>query len=163
MNQKQAISDKAGTEAPEKGLAGFIKTAGAILAISYPVLAFSTGARALYQLFLKEGVSDILPPALSAVAALCYLVATVGFAYRRGWAWRLSVAVLIFETLMTFIVGTLSFIYPEVIGRTVWRHFGIDYGFFPLIQPLLGLAWLLHPETLRAYGIRSERTMNGTQ
>jgi len=155
MNQKQAISDNAGGPAPEKGLAGFIKTAGAILAISYPVLALSTGARAVYQLFLKEGVNDILPPALSAVAALCYLVATVGFAYRRGWAWRLSVGVLVFETLMTLLVGTLSFIYPDVIGRTVWRHFGVDYGFFPLIQPLLGLAWLLHPETLRAYGIRS--------
>jgi hypothetical protein len=55
---------------------------------------------------------------------------------------------------MALIVGGLSFIYPEIIGRTVWRHFGADYGYFPLIQPLLGLAWLFHPETLRAYGIR---------
>jgi lysylphosphatidylglycerol synthetase-like protein (DUF2156 family) len=163
MNQKQLVSqsDNAGRQAPEKGLSGFIKTAGAILAISYPVLALSTGARAVYQLFLKEGVGDTLPPALSAVAALCYLVATVGFAYRRGWAWRLSVGVLAFETLMTLIVGSLSFIYPDLIGRTVWRHFGVDYGFFPLVQPLLGLAWLLHPETLRAYGIRV--TVNSEQ
>lgn len=159
MNQKQLVTDSsnAGNEAPPQGLSGFIKTAGSILAISYPVLALSTGARAVYQLLLKEGVTDYLPPALSAVAALCYLVATVGFAYRRGWAWRLSVGVLAFETFMTLIVGTLSFIYPDVIGRTVWRHFGIDYGFFPLVQPLLGLAWLLHPQTLQAYAIRRPR------
>lgn len=144
----------AGNKTAETGLTGFIKAAGSILAVSYPILALSTGARALYQLFLKEGVADYLPPALSALAALCYLVATVGFAYRRGWAWRLSVGVLGFETLMTLIIGALSFIYPDVIGRTVWRHFGADYGYFPLVQPLLGLAWLLHPTTLRAYDIR---------
>ena len=55
---------------------------------------------------------------------------------------------------MTLLIGTLSFIYPDVIGRTVWRHFGADYGYFPLVQPLLGLAWLFHPEILAIYGIR---------
>lgn len=139
---------------PAAGMSGFIRAAGNILAVSYPVLALSTGFRAVYQLFFKEGVTDYLPPALSGVAALCYLVATIGFAYRSRWSWRVSVGVLAFETLMTFIIGTLSFTMPDVIGHTVWRHFGADYGFFPLVQPLLGLAWLFHPETLRAYGIR---------
>lgn len=55
--------------------------------------------------------------------------------------------------MLTFVVGTLSLIIPDVIGRTVWRHFGADYGFFPLFQPLLGLAWLMWPETLRRYGL----------
>lgn len=108
----------------------------------------------MYQLFLKEGVASYTGPALSAVAALCYLTATIGFAYRRRWAWWLSVLVLGFESLMTLIVGTLSIINPELVGSTVWRWFGIDYGFFPLLQPLLGLAWLFHPETLQSYGIR---------
>lgn len=138
----------------EGGLSGFIAAAGVILAVSYPVLALSTGVRALYQLLLKEDVTNYLAPTLSAVAALCYLTATVGFTVRRRWAWRLSVGVLAFETSMTLIIGTLSFIYPEVIGRTVWRHFGADYGYFPLVQPLLGLLWLFHPQTLVAYGIR---------
>lgn len=135
-------------------MSGFIGAAGVILAISYPVLALSTGVRALYQLFFKADVTDYLPPALSAIAALAYLIATIGFTVRRRWAWRLSVGVLGVETLLTLLVGTLSFIYPDVIGRTVWRHFGADYGFFPLVQPLLGLAWLFHPKTLRVYGIR---------
>ena len=127
--------------------------AGITLGLSYPILAFSTGARAVFQLLFKEGVTDYLPPALSAIAASCYLLATIGFFYRRKWAWMLSVGVLSFETLMTFVIGSLSFIIPAVIGRTVWRHFGIDYGFFPLFQPLLGIYWLLSRETLRAYGV----------
>jgi len=141
------------TAVARNGLSGFISAAGVILAVSYPVLALSTGVRALYQLFLKEGVTNYLPVYLSAVAAVCYLLATVGFAVRRRWAWKLSVGVLAFESLMTLLIGTLSFIVPEVIGSTVWRHFGADYGFFPLVQPLLGLAWLFHPETLRVYEI----------
>ena len=137
----------------ENGLSGFISAAGVILAISYPVLALSTGVRAIYQLFFKEGVVDYLPVILSAIAALSYLLATVGFAVRRRWAWQLSVGVLLFETAMTLVVGTLSFIYPEMIGRTVWRHFGADYGYFPLVQPLLGLAWLFHPDTAPLYNV----------
>jgi hypothetical protein len=140
-------------QAPQR-LSGFIAAAGVILAISYPVLALSTGVRALYQLFLKEGVTNYLAPALSLVAAMCYLTATVGFIVHKRWAWRLSVGVLMFEALMTVVVGTLSLIIPDVIGNTVWRLFGADYGFFPLIQPLLGLAWLFNAQTMVVYGLR---------
>lgn len=142
------------TAAPSS-LSRMVAISGAILAVSYPVLALSTGVRALYQLLFKVGVSNYLAPGLSGVAALCYLIATIGFAYRRRWAWRLSVGILIFETLLTIVVGTLSFIIPDVIGQTVWRHFGADYGYFPLFQPLLGLLWLFWPETLRVYGLRT--------
>ncbi len=130
-----------------------ISTAGYVLGISYPLLAISTGFRAVFQLFFKEGVENYLAPSLSLVAAICYLLATVGFFYRKRWAWNLSVGVLIFETMLTLVVGTLSFVYPDLIGRTVWAYFGRDYGWFPLIQPLLGLAWLYWPETKEKYGI----------
>lgn len=139
---------------PEDAMSYLMSVTGFILGISYPVLALSTGVRAIFQLFFKAGVIDYLPPALSAIAATCYLLATIGFFYRRAWAWRLSVAVLAFETLLTLLIGTLSLIYPEMIGRTVWRYYGSDYAFFPLFQPLLGLLWLFRAETLRAYGIR---------
>lgn len=134
-------------------MSDFAYAAGVTLGLSYPILALSTGARSIYQLLIKEGVTYYLPPAMSGLAATCYLVATVGFAVRRKWAWRLSVGLLGFETLLTLVVGTLSFIYPDLIGRTVWRHFGADYGYFPLVQPLIGLVWLFSPGTLRAYGI----------
>jgi hypothetical protein len=153
MNQVEQPGNDTHSEA---ALSTFDNAVSMILAFSYPVLALSTGVRATYQLFFKEDVTNYLAPALSAVAALCYLVATIGFAHRRKWAWKISVASLGFETVMTVIVGTLSFIIPDVIGRTVWRHFGADYGYFPFIQPVLGLVWLFRPETLRAYGIRRQ-------
>ncbi|MGL4650204.1 MAG: hypothetical protein ACRC1H_12415, partial [Caldilineaceae bacterium] len=66
----------------------------------------------------------------------------------------LSLGSLGIETLLTLIVGTWSFLNPELIGSTVWRHFGADYGFFPLFQPIIGLLWLLWPATMVMYGIR---------
>lgn len=126
---------------------------GYILGVSYPVLALSTGVRALYQLFLKEGVTNYVGPLLSSVAAILYLIAAIGFFKRTPRWWRISVTALALETTMTLLVGTLSFIIPDAIGGTVWRHFGQDYGFFPLIQPLLGLAYLLWTPTRVAYGV----------
>ncbi len=139
MDLRRAKERAPGSQAgpPAAHLSSLLSVFGYILAVSYPLLALSTGARALYQLLLKEGVTNYLAPSMSGVAALCYLAATIGFAYRHRWAWRLSV----------------SFVVPDVIGRTVWRHFGADYGYFPLFQPLIGLAWLFWPETRRAYGL----------
>jgi hypothetical protein len=94
-------------------------------------------------------------PALSALAATLYLVAAIGFAVRKRPAWIVSVSSLSLETLLTLVVGTLSWpsLYGDFIGGTVWRLYGQDYGFFPLFQPLLGLVWLFWPTTLQAYGI----------
>ena len=135
---------------------------GYMLTVSYPLLALSTGVRALFQLLLKQGVVNYLAPTLSLVAALCYLTATVGFAYRVRWAWRLSVSVLVLETTLTFVVGSLSLIIPETVGRTVWRHFGADYGYFPLVQPAIGLAWLFWPSIKQQYGFSSSRIEEGS-
>ena len=137
----------------ENALSGFIQAAGVILAISYPVLALSAGVRAFYQLFLKDGMTNYLPAILSGVAAILYLLASLGFIIRKRWAWRLSVSILTFELAMVLLVGTLSLFFPDAIGRTVWGHFGADYAYFPLIQPLLGLAWLLNRQTRITYGI----------
>jgi hypothetical protein len=141
--------------APWRGrLDDVFSVSGYVLAVSYPLLAFSTGGRALYQLFFKPGGTAHLPALMSGLAALCYLVAAIGFAYRRRWTWWLSVGALSFEMVMVLVVGTLSLVIPAVIGRTVWRHYGEDYGYFPLFQPLLGLGWLFWSATLDAYGIR---------
>ncbi len=141
------------TSEPVSAGSSLISTLGYVLAVSYPVLALSTGVRALYQLFFKEGVTDYLPVYLTLLAATLYLIATLGFAYRRPWTWWLSLISLGVETILTLIVGTWSFVNPELIGGTVWRHFGADYGFFPLFQPILGLIWLLWPATRALYGV----------
>ena len=140
----------------QNGVAGFIGAAGVILGVSYPVLALSTGVRAIYQLGFERPIENVVGSSLSLLAALCYVVATIGFFKRTTWAWKVSVGVLCFESLMTLLVGILS-LYPptaSTIGRTVWRQFGADYGYFPLIQPLLGLAWLFHPDNIRLYGVK---------
>lgn len=163
-------------EKSNNAFSNFIVAAGVILAVSYPVLAISTGFRAAFQLFEGEASNS---PWLSLLAALCYTLATIGFAKqpREGarqptkpartplgrWyrnltpqqAWKISVYVLAFETLMTVVVGTMSLVAPEVFGRNVWQFFGRDYGYFPLLQPLLGIAWLFNSNTLRNYQIRT--------
>lgn len=144
---RQASVDSGSTE--------LVTVLGYILTVSYPLLAVSTGVRAVFQLFLKDGVVNYLAPTLSLAAAICYLTATIGFAYRRRAAWRLSVGVLLFETALTLVVGSLSLIIPEAIGRTVWRHFGADYGYFPLFQPAIGLVWLFWPSIRQQYGLNS--------
>ncbi len=131
--------------------AEFLRIVGYILGVSYPLLALSTGARSVFQLFLRDDLVSLLPPLLSAFAAVCYMLAAIGFFLKRRWAWRLSVTMLCLETVMVVVIGTLSFAMPHVIGHTVWRHFGVDYGFFPLLQPILGLIYLFWPETKRAY------------
>lgn len=136
----------------ESCYAGLISGIGYVLAASYPVLALSTGARAGYQIFFKEGVVVFhLPSLLSLLAALIYLVAAFGFAYRRRWTWWMSLGALSVEAVLVILVGTWSLVDPETVGRTVWRHYGEDYGYFPLIQPLIGLLWLLWPGTRRLY------------
>lgn len=128
---------------------------GYILGISYPLLALSTGARGAYQLFFRDDLPT-LAPALTIFSSLLYLIAAVGFFKRTRHAWRVSVTALSIEAVGVLTVGTLSFLAPDLIGHTAWSHYGMDYGFFPLIQPLLGLAWLLYRPTRAAYGI-SER------
>lgn len=147
--------DGSSQAAVDSGSTELATVLGYILTVSYPLLALSTGVRALFQLFLKEGVVNYLAPTLSLAAAVCYLTATIGFAYRRRSAWRLSVGVLLFETALTLVVGSLSLLIPESIGRTVWRHFGADYGYFPLFQPAIGLVWLFWPSIKQQYGLDS--------
>ena len=57
---------------------------------------------------------------MSLLAATCYLIAAIGFAYRRRWTWWLSVVMLGFELAMVLLIGGLSLVYPDAIGRTVW-------------------------------------------
>jgi hypothetical protein len=49
---------------------------------------------------------------MSLLAAGCYLVAAIGFAYRRRWTWYLAVVMLAFETVMVVLVGGVSLVGP---------------------------------------------------
>lgn len=133
------------------GVSPFLRAAGQILAVSYPVLALSTGVRGVYQLCCKPEQTDWIAPTITVVAALFYLLATLGFLIQRPWSWRVAVALLAFETLGVLGVGTLSWLQPEALGHTAWTFYGQDYGYLPLLQPVLGLWWLLAPVNRAGY------------
>lgn len=154
INTKDGVPND---EVPSDEEPSIVSSIGYVLAASYPILALSTGTRAIVRLFFRDS-PDLFAPTMSAIAALLYIIATVGFAYRRKWSWWLSIGSLGIETVLTLVVGGLSYVNPELVGRTVWRHFGEDYGYFPLFQPILGLVWLYWPETLRQYGFGSPTT-----
>ncbi len=157
-----STADTSRKAAEEKELSTFASVAGVILGVSYPLLAISALARAGYQLLLKEGVTNYLAPTLTLVAAVLYLIATIGFLYRRSWTWRLSVGSLSIETILALTVGILSLTIPDTIGRTLWANFGMDYAFLPLIQPILGLVWLTRPAVMISFGVRKGNSAPAT-
>lgn len=122
---------------------------GRVLIAVYAVFALAATGRSSVQLLEKAGEAP-LPYALSAVAAVVYIAATLGLAEvgprPRLVAW---VAVLV-ELTGVLVVGTLSLVetgwFPD---DTVWSGFGSGYGWLPLVLPFLGLAWLLRNRSER--------------
>lgn len=148
------MSPRIDETAPATTPLGKVATAaGVVLAISYPVLAISIGVRAVYQLCCRPDLPGKVGPWLSLLAACVYAVAAVGFARRTRRAWRISMAALSFELVMVLLVGTITLLSPTAIPHTAWGNFGRDYGFFLVLQPFLGLLWLMWPSTRAAYGI----------
>jgi hypothetical protein len=112
--------------------------AGRALVAAYAVFALAAGARSGVQL-LTHGGRAPLAYALSAVAALTYLAATV--ALRR--AHRVAVYIAAGELAGVLTVGVWSRLDPGAFpDDTVWSGFGAGYGCVPLLLPLLALAWL---------------------
>ena len=94
-----------------------------------------------------RGVTPIVgdldkPHTLSALAAVVYILATLAliFAGRRGWYLVAWIAIS-FELAGVLIVGTLSYLVPDIFGHpSVWSYFGglgpdgyIGYLFVPLV------------------------------
>ena len=128
--------------------------AARLLIALYALFAVAAGARALYQIATKWQQAPFAY-ALSALAALLYLLACAGLARRTPAAWRLAVAVCAVELAGVLIVGALTLAAPGLFAAaTVWSAFGAGYGFVPLLLPALGLAWLARPATRRAYGLQ---------
>jgi hypothetical protein len=112
---------------------------GRVLVAVYGVFAVAASARAGVQL-LRDWHEAPLAYALSGVAALVYVVATVALA--RG-ARRLATTAVVVELVGVLVVGVFSLVDPAAFPRaTVWSGFGSGYGYVPLVLPLLGLAWL---------------------
>jgi hypothetical protein len=116
---------------------------GRALVAIYAVFALSASARSLVQLATKADEAPVAY-ALSAVAALVYVAATLGLAEVGPAPRRLAWAAVGFELVGVLTVGTLTVLDPELFpDATVWSAYGQGYGFLPLVLPFLGLAWLV--------------------
>lgn len=125
------------TERPHTGH-GF----GRVLVAVYGLLALAATGRSILQIseyFSRAPISYIL----SALAAVIYVVATVGLARGDRASVRLATAALTVELAGVLVVGAISYAVPSAFpDKTVWSHFGAGYGYVPLLLPLVGLWWI---------------------
>lgn len=116
---------------------------GRVLVIVYAVMALAATGRSFVQIVRKFDEAP-LAYSLSALAAVIYIVATLGlvFARRRGW-YTIAWIAIVFELAGVLVIGTLSLVIPELFQHdSVWSVFGRGYLFIPLVLPVFGIWWL---------------------
>ena len=115
---------------------------GRLLVAVYGLLALAATGRSILQIseyFDRAPISYVL----SALAAVIYIVATVGLARGDRGSVRVAAVALTIELIGVLVVGAISYAAPGAFpDKTVWSHFGQGYGFVPLILPIVGLAWI---------------------
>ena len=118
--------------------------------LTYALVALSATGRSTVQLLTKADEAPV-PYALSGLAALVYIVATVALATDRR---RLALAAVLVELVGVLLIGLASVLLPdEFADATVWSQFGRGYGYVPLVLPVIGLWWVL-----KGLPIRGTRT-----
>lgn len=120
-----------------------------IIVALYAVLSLAALGRSSFQIFTKFDQAPFAY-ALSAVAALVYVIATLSVAQsHKPLARRIARWSLTFELAGVLGVGVLSFVVPDLFpDQTVWSQFGVGYLLIPLFLPVLGLWWLRKRESL---------------
>jgi hypothetical protein len=117
---------------------------GRVLVIVYAIMALAATGRSLVQIIERYDEAP-LAYTLSALSALVYILATLAliFSGSRGW-YRVAWIAIGFELVGVLVVGTLTFVMPELFAHpTVWSWFGMGYVFVPLLLPFFGLWWLI--------------------
>jgi hypothetical protein len=115
---------------------------GRVLVAVYAVFALAAGARAAVQLATRFDEAP-LAYTLSAVAAVVYVLATVGLARGGRGGRRTALVACAVELAGVLVVGVLSLADPAAFpDETVWSGFGQGYGYVPLVLPVLGLLYL---------------------
>ena len=115
---------------------------GRLLIAVYAIFALSATARSVVQLTTHFGRAP-LAYALSAFAAVVYILATVCLTRGNRTSWRIATASILVELVGVLAVGTLSLAVPHLFpDATVWSDYGQGYGYVPAVLPLLGLWWL---------------------
>jgi len=114
---------------------------GRLVVAVYAVLAIAATFRSGVQI-LRDFDAAPLAYALSGVAAVVYVLATVALA--QGGRWRPVAWVAVGTELVgVVVVGALSLTRADLFpDATVWSGFGQGYGYVPAVLPLVGLWWL---------------------
>ncbi|PKH42177.1 hypothetical protein SAMN05192575_107127 [Nocardioides alpinus] len=116
---------------------------GRVLVAIYGVFALAATARSLVQLVTKADEAP-LAYALSALAGVVYIAATLGLAEIGPQPRRLAWVAVGFELVGVLTIGTLTVLDPELFpDATVWSAYGAGYGWLPLVLPFAGIAWLI--------------------
>lgn len=122
---------------------------GRILVAVYGLLALAATGRSILQIveyFDRAPLAYIL----SALAAVIYIVATVGMIRGDRRSTRIALLACTVELVGVLVVGALSYAVPSAFpDKTVWSHFGSGYGYVPLFLPMLGIWWLNRVRTAR--------------
>ncbi|GAA3753618.1 membrane protein [Plantactinospora mayteni] len=137
-----AESTSAGTATPDRLPRRVNSGPGRALVAVYILFAIAASCRAGVQIVTKF---DEAPVAylLSALAAVIYIVATVGLARGDRAGRRTALVCCTVELVGVLSVGALSLLDPALFpDDTVWSDFGGGYGYIPLVLPVLGLLWL---------------------
>jgi hypothetical protein len=115
---------------------------GRVLIAVYAVLALAATARSFVQIVRSFDEAPVAY-ALSALAAVVYILATIALIGRGATWYRVAWVTIAFELLGVLTVGVLSLVDPELFpADTVWSFFGRGYLFIPLVLPVLGMLWL---------------------
>jgi len=133
---------------------------GRVLVLVYAIMALAATGRSFYQIVAKFDEAP-LAYTLSAVSALVYILATLALIFSGSRAWyRVAWVAILFELIGVLVVGTLSFVLPDLFAHpSVWSWFGgfapypvdgkfyFGYVYVPLVLPFFGLWWLIthHP------------------
>jgi hypothetical protein len=137
------MADRDQPRAPEDPLAQHTgRGPGRLLVAVYGLLALAATGRSVLQIseyFHRAPLAYIL----SALAAVIYIVATVGLARGHRAAVRVATVAVTIELIGVLVVGAVSYAIPAAFpDKTVWSHFGQGYGYVPLVLPVLGLLWI---------------------
>jgi hypothetical protein len=131
---------------PEAAPAGRARMTGAgrVLVVVYAIMALAATGRSFVQIVERYDEAP-LAYTLSALSALVYIVATLALVFAGARAWyRVAWIAIVFELLGVLVVGTLTFVLPDLFAhQTVWSWFGFGYLFVPLVLPFFGLWWLV--------------------
>ncbi len=139
---------------------------GRVLVFFYGLLALAATGRSVTQILTKFDEAPVAY-ALSALAAVVYIVATVALVApakspdsARRW-YRIAFATIAFELVGVLVVGTLSLVDAQLFPHdSVWSVYGNGYGFIPLVLPVLGLWWLRRGGRSRVSAV-DERPVRG--